>query len=138
MSKMKSARGRKGSVPPETPSTPRNPTPSTSHERERPRSPLSPAKYSRRQEKADLQNLNDRLACYIERVRRLESDNNKLTKQVTTYETKLNREVTDVKKLYEDELQAARAALDKEAKDKAKLEIDTRRMFEENDYLQTE
>lgn len=44
--------------------------------------PPSPIMSSRVQEKQDLANLNDRLAAYIDRVRKLESENSRLTKQV--------------------------------------------------------
>jgi lamin B len=44
--------------------------------------PPSPIMSSRAQEKQDLANLNDRLASYIDRVRKLESENSRLTKQV--------------------------------------------------------
>lgn len=98
----------------------------------RPGSPLSPTRTSRLQEKADLQNLNNRLATYIDRVRQLEQENTRLYRQIQTSEETTTREVSNIKDMYENELNQTRVALDSLAKEKAKLEIDTKRLFEEN------
>lgn len=98
----------------------------------RPGSPLSPTRTSRLQEKSDLQNLNNRLATYIDRVRQLEHENTKLYRQIQSSEETTTREVSNIKEMYENELNQTRVALDSLAKEKAKLEIDTKRMFEEN------
>lgn len=104
-------------------------------QRERPASPLSPTRHSRLQEKADLQNLNDRLACYIERVRQLELENSRLTREITTSQETVTREVSNIKQMYDHELSDARKLLDETHKEKAKLEIDTKRLWDENEEL---
>lgn len=111
------------------------PQPSTSTPQGRPGSPLSPTRYSRLQEKAELQNLNDRLACYIDRVRQLEAENSRLTREIQTSQETVTREVTSIKSMYENELADARKLLDETARERAKLEIDTKRLWEENDDL---
>lgn len=103
----------------------------------RPTSPLSPTRTSRLFEKTELQNLNNRLAVYIDRVRQLEQENTKLYRQIQTSEETTTREVSNIKDLYENELNQTRAALDTLAKEKAKLEIDTKRLFEENAEFKT-
>uniref|UniRef100_A0A6M2DF88 Putative nuclear envelope protein n=1 Tax=Xenopsylla cheopis TaxID=163159 RepID=A0A6M2DF88_XENCH len=103
----------------------------------RPTSPLSPTRHSRLQEKADLQNLNDRLACYIDRVRHLEGENSRLSREIHTFEETSTREVSKMKAMYNQELSDARKLLDDTAREKAKLEIDTKRLWEENDDLKT-
>jgi len=88
------------------------------------RSHVSPSRVSRLQEKEEMQNLNDRLAIYIETVRRLESDNNLLRTQVATYSESTSKEVHEIKRLYETELDQAKCLIDELAKEKAKLEIE--------------
>lgn len=56
--------------------------------------PLSPTRISRLQEKQDLQHLNDRLAVYIERVRSLELENDRLLVKVSEKEEVTTREVS--------------------------------------------
>ncbi|GLV38448.1 Lamin [Carabus blaptoides fortunei] len=101
----------------------------------RPSSPLSPTRHSRMQEKADLQNLNDRLANYIDRVRYLEAENGRLTREVQTSHETVTREVSNLKSMYDHELSDARKLLDETHKEKAKLEIDTKRLWDENEEL---
>lgn len=102
----------------------------------RPVSPLtSPTRHSRLQEKADLQGLNDRLAAYIDRVRNLETDNARLSIEVHTIRDSITREANSIKGMYEMELADARRLLDETAREKAKLEIDIKRLWEENDEL---
>ncbi|XP_014250523.1 lamin Dm0 [Cimex lectularius] len=98
-------------------------------------SPLSPTRYSRLHEKEELANLNDRLACYIDRVRHLETENSRLTREVRTSQETITREVTSVKSMYEHELSETRKLVDELSKEKAKLEIDIKRLFEETEDL---
>ncbi|XP_068600045.1 lamin-B2 [Brachionichthys hirsutus] len=86
--------------------------------------PLSPTRISRLQEKQDLQHLNDRLAVYIDRVRALELENNRLMFKVSEKEEVTTREVTGLKSLYEAELADARRVLDETARERARLQID--------------
>lgn len=87
------------------------------------------------QEKHDLQNLNDRLANYIDRVRYLEAENSRLSREVQTSHETVTREVTNLKSMYDHELSDARKLLDETHKEKAKLEIDTKRLWDENEEL---
>lgn len=89
------------------------------------------------QEKQDLQNLNDRLACYIEKVRHLEAENSHLTREVQATQENVTREVSKIKGMYESELSDARKLLDETAKERAKLEIDTKRLWDDNEDLKT-
>ncbi|KAF4083156.1 hypothetical protein AMELA_G00136740, partial [Ameiurus melas] len=85
--------------------------------------PLSPTRISRLQEKEDLRHLNDRLAVYIDRVRSLELENDRLSLKVSEKEEVTTREVTGIKSLYEAELADARRVLDETARERAKLQI---------------
>lgn len=101
----------------------------------RPQSPLSPTRHARIHEKVELQNLNDRLAGYIDRVRFLESENQRLTVEIRTTRETVCRESSNIKSMFEHELQDARKVLDETSREKAKLEIDLKRLSEENDDL---
>ena len=98
-------------------------------------SPLSPTRISRLQEKEQLQNLNDRLAAYIDRVRSLESENSRLNLQISTIQESVQKEVVSMKGLYEQELADARKLLDDTAKEKAQLQIDVGKLKADNEEL---
>ena len=68
-------------------------TPSRDTVRSMASTPLSPTRISRLQEKQDLQHLNDRLAVYIDRVRALELENDRLMVKVSEKEEVTTREV---------------------------------------------
>lgn len=104
---------------------------------QRPRSPLSPTRLSRLQEKIELQNLNDRLACYMDKVRALEAENNRLSRQVKISQEDVSREVTSFKSLYDQELADARKLLDDIARERAQAEIENKRLLEQNDELKS-
>ncbi|XP_069575825.1 lamin-B2 [Brachyistius frenatus] len=99
-------------------------TPSRETGRSAASTPLSPTRISRLQEKQDLQHLNDRLAVYIDRVRSLELENDRLMVKVSEKEEVTTREVSGLKALYEAELADARRVLDETAKERARLQID--------------
>nr|CAD7398341.1 unnamed protein product [Timema poppensis]CAD7569428.1 unnamed protein product [Timema californicum] len=103
----------------------------------RPTSPLSPTRISRIQEKEELQGLNDRLADYIDRVRQLELENNKLRREVHTIDEIKKSEVTNVKVMFEQELSELRKSLDELAGNNAKLEVDRQKLIEENQDLKS-
>lgn len=83
----------------------------------------SPARISRLQEKDQLTGLNDRLAAYIDHIRSLESENQKLHVQVQTFEETSQREISSIKDLYDKELSAARKLIDDLSKENAQLTI---------------
>jgi lamin B len=75
------------------------------------------------------------LATYIDKVRSLESENSRLTKQVRTHEETVTREVTNIKGLYENELQDARRLLDDVSKQRAQLKVENEKLAAENKDL---
>uniref|UniRef100_A0A8C5AV61 Lamin B2 n=1 Tax=Gadus morhua TaxID=8049 RepID=A0A8C5AV61_GADMO len=99
-------------------------TPSRESGRPAASTPLSPTRISRLQEKQELQHLNDRLAVYIDRVRSLELENDRLMVKVSEKEEVTTREVSGLKVLYEAELADARRVLDETARERARLQID--------------
>lgn len=111
-------------------------TPDVTGSRERSRSPLSPTRVSRIQEKNQLAHLNDRLAAYIDRVRHLETENQRLTQQIETSEETRSREVTSVKGLYDRELADARRSVDITANENAKLQMEAKKWQAEAENLQ--
>lgn len=124
---------RKSTPVPSTPSSNK-----TSRSRDRSQTPpLSPTRISRLQEKKQLQHLNDRLAQYIERVRHLEAENSKLEYQLHTHQEIKTKEVTSIKDLYDAEVSQLRRALDNEAKERARVDLDNKRLAQQNQELST-
>lgn len=80
-------------------------------------------KTSRETEKRDMQDLNERFANYIEKVRFLEAQNRKLAEELDQLRRQWGRETQSVKTMYQVELDEARKLLDDVEKDKARLEI---------------
>jgi lamin B len=79
---------------------------------------------SRAQEKEQLETLNNRLAIYIDTVRRLEHDNKELKNIVASYSDKYEVETSKVKQLYEHELEDAKKLIEELAREKSRLEIE--------------
>lgn len=80
-------------------------------------------KNSREREKKDMQDLNERFASYIEKVRFLEAQNRKLAEELDHLKKQWGRETQSVKTMYQVELDEARKLLDEVEKDKARLEL---------------
>merc|ERR1712198_385148 len=78
---------------------------------------------SREKEKIALQELNDRFATYIERVRFLEADNKRLHDILNKLKEKFEELERVLKAMYEDELAQARKTIDETTKAKAAVEI---------------
>ena len=78
---------------------------------------------SRVREKKDMQDLNERFASYIEKVRFLEAQNRKLADELDKLKQKWGKETTAIKAMYQAELDEARKLLDDAEKEKARLEI---------------
>jgi len=87
------------------------------------------------EEKNQLASLNDRLAVYIDRVRHLETENERLVKVVRSTEETVRHEVSKIKGLYENELADARKLLDQMAKDKARLQLELNKLKGDMDEL---
>ncbi|XP_055540053.1 lamin-C-like [Wyeomyia smithii] len=130
-----SQRTKKSSVKPTSTSGAQSVSSSASTVSESSETALSPSRRSRLQEKNNLMNLNDRLVCYIERVRFLEQENSRVSLELSTCQDAAQREIANLKSMYEGELADARKLLDETARDKAKVEIDAKRYWEENDLL---
>jgi len=84
---------------------------------------VTEVKTSREKEKKDMQDLNERFASYIEKVRFLEAQNRRLVDELEKLKSKWGKETTQVKAMYQAELDEARRLLDDAEKEKARLEI---------------
>uniref|UniRef100_A0A1A9V2U1 IF rod domain-containing protein n=1 Tax=Glossina austeni TaxID=7395 RepID=A0A1A9V2U1_GLOAU len=90
---------------------------------------------SRLQDTAELQNLNDRLAAYMDRMRNLKNEYARLSIEVQAAGDSLTREKDCIKNIYESELADTRRLLDGSARNKAKLEIRFKHQWEMNEEL---
>eukprot|EP00914_Ancora_sagittata_P021340 GHVO01042089.1.p1 GENE.GHVO01042089.1~~GHVO01042089.1.p1 ORF type:complete len:612 (-),score=136.28 GHVO01042089.1:1341-3176(-) len=86
---------------------------------------------SRATEKKDMQDLNERFASYIEKVRFLEAQNRKLSDELDKLKSKWGKETTAIKAMYQAELDEARKLLDDAEKEKSALEIKTASLEEQ-------
>jgi len=84
---------------------------------------VTAVKSSREQEKKDMQDLNERFASYIEKVRFLEAQNRRLADELEKLKAKWGKETSQIKAMYQAELDEARKCLDDADKEKARLEI---------------
>lgn len=79
-------------------------------------------KSTRDKEKRDMQDLNERFASYIEKVRFLEAQNRRLGDELERLKAKWGKETTHIKAMYEAELEQAKRLLEEAEKEKARLE----------------
>ncbi len=86
-------------------------------------------------EKKDMQDLNERFASYIEKVRFLEAQNRRLADELDRLKSKWGKETTAIKAMYQAELDEARRLLDDAEKEKARLEIRCASLEEQVDEL---
>uniref|UniRef100_A0A1I8GR35 Intermediate filament b-like protein n=2 Tax=Macrostomum lignano TaxID=282301 RepID=A0A1I8GR35_9PLAT len=77
----------------------------------------------REKEKKDMQELNERFANYIEKVRFLEAQNKKLSNELQQLKDRWGKETERVKQTYETELAQLRKLLDDSEKQKAEAEV---------------
>lgn len=98
---------------------------------------VSSVKASRDQEKKDMQDLNERFASYIEKVRFLEAQNRKLADELNKLKDKWGKETSAIKAMYQAELDEARKLLDDAEKEKARLEIRCASLEEQIEELRT-
>ncbi|KAM3186475.1 hypothetical protein ACTXT7_004228 [Hymenolepis weldensis] len=94
------------------------------------RSP-SPLNISRVDEKEELAHLNDRLASYIDYVRKLERDKESLTRRISTITEERLAKVDDARKTYENEIQSLRRLVDDLAKEKAARDVELKKHMDD-------
>lgn len=83
----------------------------------------TPDRRTRIQEKEELQHLNDRFVAYIDRVRRLRDEKQRLNITLEQMQTSTQEESVSVKRVFERELQDARLLIDETAKEKARFQL---------------
>lgn len=86
-------------------------------------------------EKKDMQNLNDRLGSYIERVKGLESQNRKLSADLEEVRGKWGKDTWSIKEKYAGELTDARKLMDDTGRQRAEIEVQIARLTDDiNEY----
>lgn len=81
------------------------------------------SRLSRKEEKQSLQNLNNRLAGYIDRVRTLQRENMALTRQIKVFEEHQTTEISHVKDMYNKQIDDLKAALESMNKQYNQLKV---------------
>ena len=90
---------------------------------------------TRKEEKMSLQNLNNRLAGYIDRVRQLQQENYRLTKQIKVFETHQTTEITQVKDMYNKQIDDLKGALESLNKQYNQLKLGAEGLLQENEDI---
>ncbi|VDM32472.1 unnamed protein product [Hydatigera taeniaeformis] len=91
----------------------------------------SPLAISRVDEKEELAHLNDRLASYIDYVRKLERDKECLTRRISTISEERLSQVDEARKTYEKEIASLRRLVDDLAKEKAAKEVELKKHIDD-------
>lgn len=99
---------------------------------------VNSVKETRDREKKDMQDLNERFASYIDKVRYLEAQNRKLADDLDKLKTKWGKETAQIKAMFQAELDELRKALDEAEKEKARLEIRVASLEEQIDEVRIE
>lgn len=94
---------------------------------------VTDVKQSRHREKKDMQDLNERLANYIEKTRFLEAQNKSIADELAKLKAKWGKETEMIKAMYEAELKEARRLLDDAVKGRSTLEV---RLASIEEYLE--
>jgi chromosome segregation ATPase len=97
---------------------------------------VNTVKNNREREKKDMQELNERFANYIEKVRFLEAQNRKLASELEMLRDKWGQETSAVKQMYESELSEARKLIDDLTREKTNLEIKNQALQEQMQDMQ--
>ena len=97
---------------------------------------VNSVKSNREREKKDMQELNERFANYIEKVRFLEAQNRKLASELEMLRDKWGKETSAVKQMYEAELAEARKLIDDLQREKSNLEIKNQSLQEQMHDMQ--
>ncbi|KFD56334.1 hypothetical protein M514_02789 [Trichuris suis] len=79
-------------------------------------------------EKREMQNLNDRLSNYIDRVKGLESQNRKLVGDLEDLRSRWGKDTSDIKDKYAEDLSNARRTIDDMARQKSEIEVQISRL----------
>ncbi|XP_003366279.1 intermediate filament protein ifb-1 [Trichinella spiralis] len=79
-------------------------------------------------EKRELQNLNDRLSNYIDRVKGLESQNRKLVSDLEDLRSRWGKDTSEIKEKYAGSLSDARRTIDDMARQKTEVEVQISRL----------
>jgi len=82
-------------------------------------------------EKKEMQNLNDRLGNYIDRVKGLEAQNRKLVADLEDLRGRWGKDTTEIKIKFSGDLSEARKKIDDGAREKAEIEVKIARLMED-------
>ena len=95
------------------------------------------SRMSRFEEKDNMQTNNNRLAGYIDKVRQLQTENTRMTKQVEYIEESQLKEMGNIKNLYDKEVNDLKNAIDSLAKSYRELQGNSDRILQTNRDLKT-
>ncbi|VDK69441.1 unnamed protein product [Onchocerca ochengi] len=98
---------------------------------------ISPSRRTRQYEKDTLSNLNDRLAVYIDRVRQLELENERLNVRINESEVVEKKERHDLVARYEAKVKELRDLIDDALKEKTRVNMEAKSALAERDNLRT-
>jgi len=90
------------------------------------------AKLTRNEEKEHMQANNNRLANYIDKVRQLQTENRRMTKQIQVIEESQVKEIRDVRKMYDREVQDLKSAIDDQTRNYRDLQAASEKVLTDN------